>query len=163
MRAMNIHGILKGIGIIGLLIGAGACAHSYDAKDLEGAWDCKVSWTWDNDGEPVPCGVEWHATCKDRKMSSVGVLSLGAAQWDETIEGTCTLEGEDLVGTRTSIKTVPRNDEARQFQQERTGGRSLSHEQPDPNEKSRSRITSFTGTQLVAITGEGRTFTCNRP
>ena len=163
MSAMNTHGILMGIGVIGLLAGGFACAHTYDAKELEGTWDCSVSWTWDNDGEPVPCGYEWHATCEDSKMSSVGVLSLGAAQWDETIEGTCDLEGEDLVGTRSSVKTVPRNEEARQFEQERTGGRSLSHEQPDPNEKSRSRITSFTGTRLIAVNHEGRTITCNRP
>lgn len=149
--------------MLGLLVGGFGCAHSYDAQAVEGTWDCSVSWIWDNDGEPVPCGVVLRATCTDGQLSSVGLLSLGEAQWDEHIEGTCDVEGKDLVSTRSSWKTVPKNDEARRFEQERMEGRSFSHEPPDPSSKIHSRILSFTETQLVLVGDEGRTVSCTRP
>ena len=163
MSTTNMCKLRWGAVMWGLWMGGSGCANTYDAKELEGTWDCSVSWTWDNDGEPVPCGVEQRATCKDGKLSSVGVVSLGEAQWDELIEGTCGVEGEDLVGVRSSAKTVPRNDEARRFEEEVLDGRSLSHEQPDPETTFRSRILSYTGTELVFISEEERTVTCTRP
>ena len=162
MTAMRVRQVLWGTAMAMLLVRGHGCAHSYDAKEVEGTWQCSISWTWDRDGEAVPCGMEWQATCKDRRLSSEGVLSLGEAQWDETIEGTCDVQGQDLVGTRSSVKTVPRNDAARRFEEERLEGRSLSHEQPDPQAQFRSRITSFTGNELVAVNGEGRTYICKR-
>ena len=155
--------LVVGAVMSGLLVGGCVCTQSYDAKAMEGTWDCTVSWTWDNDGDPVPCGVVQRASCKDGKMSSVGVISLGKAEWDELIEGTCDVEGEDLVTTRTSSKTVPRNDEARRFEQEHLEGKTLSHGAPGPKAKIHSRILSYTETELVFVGDEGRTVTCRRP
>ncbi|MEE2780425.1 MAG: hypothetical protein VYE15_07870, partial [Myxococcota bacterium] len=153
-----------GIMLLGLSLIAGAlsCAPTYDAAKLEGDWTCETHWTWDNDGEPVPCSVRVDATCKDTKLSSTGVLSLGDAQWDETIEGVCLASGDELHGTRTSVQTVAKNDAARQFETERLGGKTLSSTSGDLPQEFRTRITSFTGTELVTVNQEGRTTTCTR-
>ena len=160
MRGLRL---VLGAVISSLLLGGWGCTQRYDAKEMEGVWDCSVSWTWDNDGTPVPCGVVQQASCQDGKMSSVGVVSLGQAQWDERIEGTCDVEGDELVTTRTLSQTVPRNDEARRFEEEHLEGQTLSHEPPDPKAKIHSRILSYTGAELVFVGDEGRTVTCRRP
>ena len=110
----------------------------------------------------MPCSVKQQITCRESKLSSTGVVSLGAAEWDETIEGTCGAEGEELYGSRSSVQTVPRNDAARQFERDKLGGKSLGSTS-DPKAVHRSRITSFTETQLVTVNHEGRTTTCTRP
>ena len=109
MIETNAHKILTGILLMGLMVGAQACAQDLDPALFEGTWGCKTAWTWDKDGESVPCSYEGQGTCVNKKLTATGVLSVGAAQWDETIEGTCHSSEEELYGKRTSVKTVPKN------------------------------------------------------
>jgi len=147
---------------LGLIAGALSCAPTYDAAKLEGDWSCETHWTWDNNGEPVPCSFEMNATCKDTKLSSTGVVSLGDAQWDQTTEGVCLASGDELHGTRTAVQTVAKNDAARQFETGRLGGKTLSSTGGGLPQEFRSRITSFSGDELVTVNQEGRTTTCTR-
>jgi hypothetical protein len=163
MTASNTHNVLTGFVLLVLLAGGLACARTYDRAQLEGTWDCTTPWTWDReDGASVPCSAEVHVTCREGKFSATSVISLGDAQWDETSAGSCLVDGEELYGTRSSVQTTPRNDDARQFERDRLGGRGLSETFGEPM-KYRARIVSLTETHLVHINEEGRTTTCRRP
>lgn len=164
MTASHTQKLLPVASFIGLLLGGLACAHKLDVKKLDGSWECKTAWTWNKkDGTTAPCSAEAHITCRDGSCSMTGVLSLGDAQWDETSEGTLTVDGEELAAKRTSVKTVPKNDAARQFEKERLGGRGLSGTQPDGPTTHSLRVLKLTRTQFIHVNAEGRTTTCNRP
>ena len=146
-----------------VLAGGLACAPTYDRAQLEGTWDCTTPWTWDKeDGTSVPCSAEAHVTCREGKFSATSVISLGGAQWAQTSAGICLVDGEELYGTRLSLQTTPRNDDARQFERDILEGRGLSDTFNDPT-KYRARIVSLSETQLVHVNEEGRPTTCRRP
>ena len=165
MTTPNTHKCLMTTVMVGVLVWGPACVQSYDAARVEGIWNCTTTWTWDNDGEAIPCSYEQQATLnlKDQKVSATAVLSLGAAQWDETVEGTCLLAGDELHGTRTAIQTVPRNEAARQFEQDRFSGQNIAVATNAVGLIQHFRITSLTQTQLVTTDDGGRISTCRRP
>ncbi|MDP6944168.1 MAG: hypothetical protein QF464_08470 [Myxococcota bacterium] len=162
MNDTNAHTILTGILLLGLMVGAQGCAQDLDPALFEGTWDCKTAWTWDKDGESVPCSYEGQGTCMNKKLTATGVLSVGAAQWNEIIEGTCHVSGQEYHETRTSQVTTARNDSARQFEQERLGGKTLGSTLNDALTSRSSHVTSLTDTRLVVVDGDGRTTTCKR-
>ena len=129
----------------------------------EGTWDCVVQWTWDKEGEPVPCSAKQQMTCTQTVFKGTGTISIGDAQWSEAIEGTCFASEEELYGTRTSVKTVPQNEAALLFEKERLGGKTLSDMSTDMPEDVRVRIVKLTDTELEFVNDEGRTITCTRP
>ena len=161
MANMNINAILVGVMAAGLLVGC-ARAVQTETPELEGKWNCQTAWSYEKDGVTVPCAAEQQSSCIKAILSSTGVISIGDAQWDETIEGTCYSSDEELYGERTFVKTVPKNDAARQFEKETLEGKTLSDMSPLPQEF-RVRITSRTEKQLTFSSSEGRVVTCTRP
>ena len=161
MTPPNARTLLAGAALVGLIFGGWACVQGPDLTNLEGTWDCKSEWTWDKDGEAVPCSAVWTVTSKDHKTTSTGIVSLGAAQWDETIEGIGRASGYDLHHTRTAHKATPRNDAARDFERDLLDGRSLGT--LGAQGPSHMRIITLTDTDLVVINEEERTITCKRP
>jgi hypothetical protein len=161
----DAHTRLMGVVIVAVLLGSPACVQSYVAAQVEGTWNCTTTWTWDDDGEAVPGSYTQQATLnlKDNTVSATAVLSLGAAQWDETVEGTCTLSGDELHDTRTSVQTEPRNEAARQFERDRFEGQNIALATKAVDLVQHFRITSLTETKLTTIDGEGRISTCQRP
>ena len=95
-------------------------------------------------------------------MSVVGVISIGTATWSEKKEGSCYASGDELYGTWTSVQSVPKNDAARQFEQERLGGKSLANATKSAESEYRVRVSSRTDTQFKAVNAEGRVISCNQ-
>ena len=148
---------------IGVLVVGLACTKSYDAAQLEGTWNCTTTWTWDADGEAVPCSYEQQATLKGNKASATAVLSLGDAQWDETVESTFLVSGDEVHDTRTAVQAVPRNEAARQFERDKLDGQNIAIATKAVELVQRFRITSLTETELVTADDKGRISTCRRP
>lgn len=164
MTVISAYKRLTGVAIVSVMIGGLACAQTYSVEQVSGAWECTSVWDWEKEGaEPVPCRYESKASCIDNKLSMSAVLSIGDAQWDETIEGTCRLAGDELHSTKNAAQIAPKNDAARNFEQEVREGRPLGLDNVDPNEIYRARITSVTETELVVVNHEGRVTTCRRP
>ena len=59
---------------VALLIAGPACTPTYEASDLEGDWECETAWTWDREGEPVPCSIVQRGSCVDARLSSREVV-----------------------------------------------------------------------------------------
>ncbi len=153
--------ILAGLVVIALL----AVGHAYFQSNNgtpEGTWACTSEWSNERGGVTVPCSSELQATCTDNLMSTTGVISIGDAQWSEKKEGTCYSSGEELYGKWTSVQTVPKNDAARQFEQERLGGKSLAIAANAVAHEHRVRVTSRTDIQLKAVNSNGRAVSCTR-
>ncbi len=159
MALKNSYKILIGVVLVGFIVGGVVYVQACDSVDLEGEWECTSAWTWDKDGESVPVSYVQNAVCVDGVVSSEAVLSIGAAQWSETLEGTCNASSEEIYGIRTVTKAVPRNDAAREFERERLGGRSLAPEGP---QDFRAQLTSWSENQFKGRNHEGRIFTCER-
>jgi len=163
--------ILIGVASLGLLVGGFVyfdcfeCANAeetFDLSNLDGAWECETTWTWDNKGTAVPSSATSQGSCTQNVLSATGVVSIGDAQWNETIEGQCYHSDRDLYGTRKTT-TVASNEAARQFEQEQLGGKTLSSTASKGHQDFRIRISSVTDTQFQGTNQEGRTITCNRP
>ncbi len=164
MTVISAYKRLTGVAIVSVMIGGLACVQTYNVEQVSGAWECTTAWDWEKEGaEPVPCRYESKASCIDNKLSMSAVLSIGDAQWDETIEGTCRLVGDELHSTKNAAQIAPKNDATRQFQQDELKGQPLGLGNADPNQIHRARITSVTETQLVVVNDEGRVTTCRRP
>ena len=127
----------------------------------EGTWACTSEWSNAREGVTVPCSSEMKVTCTDNLMSTIGVVSIGEAQWSEKKEGTCYSSGEELYGNWTSVQTVPTNDAARQFEQDRLGGESLAIATNAVEHEHRVRVTSRTDSELRAVNKAGRVISCN--
>ena len=138
-----------------------SCGGEGDIEVADGTWDCTTAWTWDDNGAATPCSYVQRATCDDSRFTSESVLSLGDAQWSETSEGTCETSGQELVTTRTTAQTTPKNDAARAFEAQRMAPKGLSLA-PTLPVVDRARVVSLDATTLVAVNGEGRTTTCTR-
>ena len=80
MANTNKIRFLMGVVVAGLLVGG--CAKT-DTGKLEGNWECTTLWSWDKNGESVPCSAKQQASCLKTVLSSTGVISLGDAQWTE--------------------------------------------------------------------------------
>jgi hypothetical protein len=168
MTGANVHMRLAGIVIVAVLVCGFACGQSYDPGLLEGTWSCTTHWTGDNDGEAVPRSYVQQATLKltgdnAYRASARAVLSIGAAQWDETVESTALLSGDQLHDTRITVETVPRNEAARQFEQERLNGQNLAIATKASELVRRFRITSLTEAEIVTVDDMGRISNCHRP
>ena len=141
---------------------AGCMCFQSDNGPPEGTWTCTSEWSHERDGVSVPRSVVQQCTCTDNVMAVTGTISIGAAQWSEKKEGTCYSSGEELYGTWTSVQTVPRNDAARKFEQERLGGKSLASGTNAVEQEYRVRVTSRTDTQLKAVNARGQVISCIR-
>jgi hypothetical protein len=161
MAGKNMYKILMGLMIIALLVVGCAYFQSYNGTP-EGTWECTAEWSYQQDGVTVPCLVVQQCTCTDNVMSVVGEVSIGTAHWSEKKEGTCYASDDELYGTWTSVQTVPKNAAARQFEQERFGGKSLAIATKAIEHEYRTQVTSRTDTQLKAVNAEGRVISCNR-
>jgi len=128
----------------------------------EGTWTCTSEWSHERDGVNVPASVVQQSTCTDKVMAVTGMVFIGTAQWSEKKEGTCYSSGEELYGTWTSVQTVPINDAARKFEQERLGGKSLAIATKAVEQEYRVRVTSRTDTELKAVNARGQTISCVR-
>jgi hypothetical protein len=151
---------LFGAVIIAALVGGLVCCQTLKWPEVGTAWLCKSSWTWDKkDGTSVPVSVESTGMRTESTVSSTGFVAIGEARWDETSESTYRIDGVEMCGTRTSTKTTPANDAAREF--EREHGKSL-----NDNTKQFDfcvEITSRTENQFTYDDKpDGRTFTCTR-
>ena len=153
--------VLMGPGIIALLMVGCGCPQE-DLDPPEGTWACTTQWSHERNGVNVPRSVEQQITCANHAMTTTGVVSIGTAQWSEKKEGTCYASGDELYGTWTSCETVPKNDAARQFEQERLGGESLGDATRPADPQYRVRVTSRTETTLEAVNEEGRVISCTR-
>ena len=161
MTDKSTNKILIGLVIIALPM-AGCSYFQSDKVPPEGTWNCTSEWSHERDGVNVPRSVKQQATCANNVLSTTGVISIGDAQWSEKKEGTCYASGDELYGTWTSAQTVPKNDAARQFEQERLGGKSLANATKAVEPEYRVRVTSRTDTKLEAINAEGRVISCSR-
>ncbi len=153
--------ILMGSVIIALL--SVGCAY-FQSNNVppEGTWECSTEWSYEQEGVTVPCSVEQQATCADNVMSIVGEITIGSAHWSEKKEGTCYASGDELYGTWTSVQTVPKNDAARQFEQERFGGKSLAIVSKEIEHEYRVQVTSRTDTHFKAVNARDQVISCNR-
>ena len=80
MNAAQLHVTPLSLVLI-LLSGAlTACHDPAPERSLEGTWDCRTEWTWDNKGEAIPCSAVQQATSQDHQVQSTGTLSIGDAQ-----------------------------------------------------------------------------------
>ena len=161
MTNNNAHKIPMGLVAFALLMGA--C--TYFQRDMgppEGTWACISEWSQEQNGVNEPRSVEQQVSCADNVLSTSGVISIGSAQWSEDKEGTCYASGDELSGTWTSVQTAPENDAARQFEQERLGGRSLAIATRPAEPDYRIRVTSRTDTEFTAVNSEGRVISCSR-
>ena len=161
MTDKSTHKILIGLLVITLPM-AGCAYFQGDHSPPEGTWTCTSEWSHEREGVRVPRSVEQQCTCEDNVLSVTGVVSIGAAQWSEKKEGTCYSSGDELYGTWTFVQTVPRNDAARQFEQERFGGDSLAVASNAVEQEHRVRVTSRTDTQLQAVNPGGQVISCTR-
>jgi len=153
--------ILTGLGTVALL----AVGHQYFQSNNglpEGTWTCTSEWSNEREGVTVPFLSVQQVTCTDNVLSTTGVMSIGEAQWSEKKEGTCFSSGDELYGTWSAVQTVPNNDSARQFEQERFAGKSLAVATNAVENEHRVRVTSRTDTQLKAVNGNGQVVSCNR-
>jgi len=148
--------------IIALLVGGCGYGQNSNSTTPEGTWGCTTVWSYENEGTSVPCAAEQQLSCVQNVLSAKGVISIGPAQWTETKEGTCFASEQDLYGTWTSIDTVPKNDAARQFEQDKLGGRSLASTSDGAHQDYRVRVISRSATQLTGIAENGRTVACSR-
>ena len=155
------HKILIGLATIALLMVSSTTCQNHKGPP-EGTWTCKSKWSKERNGVTVPRSVEQECTCKDNVLSIRGVVSIGSAQWLEKKEGTCYASGDELHGTWTSVQTFPKNEAARQFEQERLEGKSLAIASKAIEEEHRVRVTSRTDTQIKAVDGNGRVISCTR-
>jgi hypothetical protein len=92
----------------------------------------------------------------------VGTIAIGEAKWSEVKEGTCYASGDELYGKWTSIQTTPKNDAARQFEQERLAGKSLANTSNQVGQTHRVRVISRTDTLVKAVNEDGRVISCHR-
>jgi len=161
MTDKSTHKILLGLAVIALPL-AGCTYFQSGNAPPEGTWNCTSEWSHERDGVNVPRSVRQQVTCANNLLSTTGVLSIGSAQWSEKKEGTCYASSDELYGTWTSAQTVPKNDAARQFEQERLGGESLAIAAKAAESEYRVRVTSRTDTQFKAVNAEGRVISCTR-
>jgi len=161
MTQKATHNVLIGSGIIALLMVGCGCPQP-DIAPPEGTWACTTQWSQQRNGVDVPRSVEQQVTCANHVMTTTGVVSIGTAQWSEKKEGTCYASGDELYGTWTSAETVPKNDAARQFEQERLGGESLADASRSTDSQYRVRVKVRTETRLEAVNEEGRVISCTR-
>ena len=161
MADKSTRKMLMGFVIVALLM-VGCAYFQSNNGPPKGTWACTAEWSYEQEGVTVPCSVEQQATCTDNAMSIVGVVAIGTAQWSEKKEGTCYASGDELYGTWTSVQTVPKNDAARQFEQERLEGESLAIATKAIEQEHRVRVTSRTDTQLEALNEQGQIISCTR-
>ncbi len=152
---------LIGLVIIALPM-AGCTYFQNDNAPPEGTWNCTSEWSHVRDGVNVPRLAKQQATCTNNVLSVTGVISIGSTQWSEKKEGTCYATADELYGAWISAQTVPKNDAARQFEQERLGGESLANAARPAESEYRVRVTSRTDTQFEAVNPEGRVISCTR-
>jgi hypothetical protein len=153
--------ILAGLVGLGLLGGALVYSQLAPAVNIEGEWECKTSWSWDNDGKSVPCTLTSALSCVDGTMSSTGVLSIGSAQWSEAIAGTYRCTSEAICGTRARVTVTPQNAAARAFERDQREGKPLGSD-VRLHEEACMQVTSWTETQFTTVNHEGRVTTCTR-
>jgi hypothetical protein len=157
----SMHKLLIGLMTIALPL-VGFPYFQSDDRPPEGTWNCASEWSQERDGVEVPRSMEQQARCADSVLSTAGVISIGSARWFEEKEGTCHASGGELHGTWTSTRTVPRNDAARLFEQERLGGESLAAAAGSAESEYRVRVTSRTDTRFEAVDAGGRVISCTR-
>ena len=160
MHTHPLGPVASSLVLITLVCGLTGCPDATPERSIEGTWECRTEWTWDRDGDAVSCAVTHEATCQDSRVTATGTLSIGDAQWKETIEGTVAIEGDDIKDTRTLSRTEPLNDAARQFEADRTGGKPLWQSLGAEQRTTRARIVTWSPTQFVTLSDEGRTTTC---
>ncbi|MBR56816.1 MAG: hypothetical protein CMH54_02030 [Myxococcales bacterium] len=147
------------LAIVAILVGG--CSYGQCSKDipLEGTWECTSTWTANIDGKSVPCSVKQQGVCEQNVLSLTGVLSIGDAQWSETAKATCHGSTKALYGKQISNASVPMNDAARRFEQEKLEGKTLSDIAPPDYHV---RVISRTDTQFKGVNRDDRTITCTR-
>ena len=163
-----MNNILIGIVFLALVVGifvffGASGVTEIKEVNLGGKWLCKTAWSFETNGESVPCSAEQEASCDGDVLTSKSVISIGPAQWTETAGGACQISGLELTGTRTTLKTVAMNDAAREFEQDIFKGKTLADVGPDLPQNFRLRITSATETQFEGVNDQGRTIACTRP
>jgi len=161
MTNKSTNKILIGLAIVALPMAGYAYFQSVNGPP-EGTWNCTSEWSHERDGVEVPRSLERQVTCTNNVLSAAGVFSIGSAQWSEEKEGSCYASGDELYGTWTSAQTVPANDAARQFEEERLGGKSLAAAANPVEHAYRVRVASRTDTQFEAVDAEGRVISCTR-
>ena len=129
---------------------------------LKGTWSCSAEWSYQHEGVTVPIVSQQQATCEDHVLSMIGTIAIGDAKWSEVKESTCYASGDELYGKWTSIQTTPKNDAARQFEQERLAGKSLGNASNQVGQTHRVRVISRTDTQVKAVNEDGRVISCHR-
>ena len=144
--------------LTGLLITGGACSENYTPP--EGTWACTSEWVKESDGVNVVSSSEQHNTCVKGTLTTTGTISIGEARWSEKKEGTCLASADALYGTWSSVKTVPENEAARLFEQERLGGQSLAKASTTDPSTYRVKVLSRTDTNLKASDPDGKIITC---
>ena len=162
MAQKSNHKILIGVGSLGLLVGIFLYVQALEDVNVQGRWSCLTTWSHEKEGVTVPCSAKLEISCTGDALSLVGVISIGDAQWTETSEGNCYASGQELYGTWTSVKTVPKNDAARQFEQKDLKGKSLSSASNKEQSNYRVRVTSLSETQLKFTNEKGLPVTCDR-
>ena len=139
-----------------------ACTQCSKSTTLKGTWSCKAQWSSQHEGSTVPIVSQQEATCEDHVLSITGTITIGEATWSEVKESTCYASGDELYGEWTFIQTVPKNDAARKFEQERLAGKSLGNASNQVGQTHRVRVISRTDTQVKAVNEDGRAISCHR-
>ena len=149
-------GLMMGVMMFGI-----ACSEGNHIPP-EGTWSCSSQWHKETDGVQVMSSSEQQNTCEKGVLTTTGLISIGDAQWTEKKEGTCHASKDEFYGTWSSVETVPENEEARLFEKEKLGGKSLA--QASWTEPSTYCVTviSRTETRLKASGPDGKIVNCTR-
>ena len=142
------------------LFGFGCSGGMLNAPD--GTWSCTAQWTGEESGVPVSITSVVENTCVNGDLTSIGVLSIGDAQWSEEKKGTCKGTEDELYGTWSSLETVTKNQAAKAFEEERFGGQSLGKVAWDGPSPYRVKVLSRTDTRLKLQDPDNRLIACTK-
>ena len=162
MNRPNKVQTLPGLILLCLTLSILASTQCSKSTTLKGTWSCKAQWSSQHEGITLPIVSQQEATCEDHVLSITGTIAIGEATWSEVKESTCYASGDELYGEWTFIQTIPENDAARQFEQERLAGKSLADASNQVGQTHRVRLISRTDTELKAVNEDGRTISCHR-
>ncbi len=160
--ASQSPGALRALFLFCVFSMTGCCTLCEPETTPEGKWECKSEWSNEKEGVAVASSVVSQTECKDQVLTVSGVLSIGEAKWSEKKAGTCFATGDELHGTWIVSETVAKNDQARRFEEERLGGKTLGEVSGEAGKPYSVRVTSRTPKAFEAIDPGGKKVSCTK-
>jgi hypothetical protein len=158
---MKMSSWLSGFFIVGLITFGMGCSGGAPSPP-EGTWSCTTQWSGEENGVSITMSSVVQNTCVKGALASSGTLSIGDAQWSEAKQGTCYATENELYGTWSSLKTIPKNQAALAFEAEQFGGLSLSKGAWGGPAPYRVKVMSRTEKEMELVDPENRRIACRK-